>query len=225
MATELSRHPVMHLERSSIKPRESKLCRELRIAGIHPFTSKSVREYKDAMLVRSRPSWLVRKVFAPINRLLFCERGATPFEDKVIVDRQISASLFPGLGFLILSFVYLAYGHWLAAILNLPLCFLPCIIIQKLNDWYIDAYSQFGWEYQYFHSSFEEDIKKFEVPEFVLDTAAEIKMRLPDVFLYLCVFKCTRVADPFLVVLDPQTKRYLHVEVWGEPCFKGQRVA
>lgn len=63
------------------------------------------------------------------------------------------------------------------------------------------------------------------VPEFVLQSALDIKARCPQAeFFVEQLLVESRPRDPFLVVYVPESVTRYYIEVWNEPSFKQRRV-
>lgn len=59
------------------------------------------------------------------------------------------------------------------------------------------------------------------VPDFALQTALDLKAKLPEVELFIESFEKRKVHDPFLVAV--YGGKWYYLEVWNEPGFKQQR--
>lgn len=62
------------------------------------------------------------------------------------------------------------------------------------------------------------------IPEFAIQTAIDIKKRLPEAYFEVEELTERRVVDPFLVVSVEHGPDY-YIEVWNEPGFKQERTA
>ena len=183
-------------------PRTEQLCAKgrlsdaLRVAGIKPFTRESVTAYKKAQekLVTSRE-------MQPSNRLLRCAGFMCLAE--LLVGICIPRAVWPTDREAVMMLIAVAI-------------FLP-LMLAVVSALGCDGL-RIGWEMS--------PLKGYEkeVPGFALETAHEIRLRVPEAKFYIDELLVQRITmDPFLVVRLHGEKFY--VEVWEEPSYRQVRMA
>ncbi len=178
---------------------EAPLAKALHTMGCRPFTEQSIQKYKEKLnkKVEWDNSFAWINWFFGVRVVLFCILFAKIW--------SLASNPSGGREFAIVfsSLFYITFE----IIWN-------CIKMSKRtkkqgtwHSWHLNGYIR-------------------EIPEFVLETAVEVKQRCPKVVFYIEEFFVIdkiekKLVDPFLIAELGNEKYYL--EVWDEPTFKGQR--
>ena len=189
-----------NLLKTSIKQgfSSSKLRKTLKELDIRPFSIESVRKYKDSAL---------RKANNRHNRLISVMKVGLPLLISGVLAMMIIAGLKD--------------AHVLV----------PSLAIAFCAVWFLFSVAVTGIPYSFLLMSeermlvWEKDlIKDYNrpIPEFALQTALDIKEKLPEASFYIEELRTPKKIDPFLIV--EYGKEVFYLEVWNEPGFDKVRV-
>lgn len=162
--------------------------------NIKPFTRDSVEKYQNMMVKKTENEFLINKIIKIISYLtiVFGIIAFTTIILSFFVDNYKDIALL------------VAGAHGMVAIILFTLSLSYLWDKQVSANWNIIS------------------LKNYEkpIPEYVLQTALDIKAKVPDVYFRVSELR-TRVRknlDPFLIVSNFEKEYY--IEVWNEPKFQ-----
>jgi hypothetical protein len=196
----------VHPEKERLS-REGELATALRVAGITPFTRKSVMEYKEA------------------RRLECDQRNVNFLHARRKAGKAFLICLLLGVALGLFLVPWSGYGAKLTTSKSIMFVFLGVVAAGTLMSAFLYAvfdenikHLRIEWK-QFALTNYSQPI-----PEFALTTAKEIHQRVPGVQFFIDELVVENLSkDPFLVAKLGDLESY-HVEVWAEPGYQQKRM-
>jgi len=193
------------------KRAQSELAEAIRQSGLKPFTTESVRDYKEVAKTGGKFVNIAERIDRIANKMPYIFTWLAALAIVAVIG-------------MIVGFCMFLCGSMFATAVTISSCIaltffgpLPMVILiffycwnNRKREWRLISLSNYTGP----------------VPEFALATAQEIHMRAPETDFLIDEFVVEkRVVDPFLIAKCKKSGIEFYLEVWSEPGYKQQRKA